>query len=122
MSVNKVILVGRLGRAPDKRATKSGSFITNLSIATNHVSSDREGNKRETVEWHIVTFFGRLAEVAERYLKTGDQAYIEGRIKTEKYTDKSGIERYVTKVIGEKLEMLGGRSNAGNEPEIDEPF
>lgn len=109
MSVNKAILVGHLGQDPDIRATASGMQVANLSLATNHVQYDKDGNKNETVEWHRVVMFGRQAEVCDQYLKKGSQIYIEGRIQTEKYTDRDGIERYVTKVIGERMQMLGGR-------------
>lgn len=111
MSVNKVILVGRLGADPEVRAAPSGVQVCNLSLATNHVAYDRDGNKNESTEWHRVVFFGRQAEVCEQYLRKGSQIYIEGRIQTRKYADKDGIERYLTEVIGEKLQMLGGRED-----------
>lgn len=111
MSVNKCILVGRLGADPELRASQSGIQVANLSLATNHVSYDRDGNKNESTEWHRITFFGRQAEVCEQYLRKGSQIYVEGRIQTRKYTDKDGIERYLTEVIGEKLQMLGGRED-----------
>ena len=109
MSVNKAILVGHLGQDPDIRATASGMQVANLSLATNHVSKDKDGNKNSQTEWHKVIFFGRQAEVCDQYLKKGSQIYIEGRIQTEKYTDRDGIDRYVTKIIGERMQMLGGR-------------
>ncbi|SPY08145.1 single-stranded DNA-binding protein [Oligella urethralis] len=112
MSVNKVILVGRLGADPEVRASQSGNQVANLSVATNHVSYDKDGNKNESTEWHRITFFGRQAEVCEEYLRKGNQVYVEGRIQTRKYTDKDGIERYLTEVIGEKLQMLGGREDS----------
>lgn len=112
MSVNKVILVGRLGADPDIRATASGMQVANLSLATNHVSKDKDGNKDSQTEWHKVIFFGRQAEVAEQYLRKGSQIYVDGRIQTRKYTDKDGIERYLTEVIGERLQMLGGREDS----------
>lgn len=111
MSVNKVILVGRLGADPDIRATASGMQVANLSLATNHVSKDKDGNKDSQTEWHKVIFFGRQAEVCAQYLRKGSQIYVEGRIQTRKYTDRDGIERYLTEVIGEKLQMLGGRDD-----------
>lgn len=111
MSVNKCILVGRLGADPELRASQSGNQVANLSLATNHVSYDRDGNKNESTEWHRITFFGRQAEICEQYLRKGSQIYVEGRIQTRKYTDKDGIERYLTEVIGEKLQMLGNRDD-----------
>ena len=112
MSVNKVILVGRLGADPELRASQSGIQVANLSLATNHVSYDKDGGKNESTEWHRVVFFGRQAEVCEQYLRKGSQVYVEGRIQTRKYTDKDGIERYLTEVIGERLQMLGGREDS----------
>lgn len=109
MSVNKVILVGRLGADPEVRATPSGVQVCNLSIATNHVAYDRDGNKNESTEWHRVVFFGRQAEVCGEYLRKGSQIYVEGRLQTRKYTDRDGIERYSTDVIGERMQMLGSR-------------
>ena len=111
MSVNKVILVGRLGADPESRATPSGLQVSNLRIATNHVAYDRDGGKNESTEWHRVVFFGRQAEVAEQYLRKGSQVYVEGRLRTNKYTDRDGIERYATEVVGERLQMLGGRDD-----------
>ncbi|OFV50411.1 single-stranded DNA-binding protein [Oligella sp. HMSC09E12] len=112
MSVNKVILVGRLGADPEARASQSGIQVANLSLATNHVSYDKDGGKNESTEWHRVVFFGRQAEVCEQYLRKGSQVYVEGRIQTRKYTDKDDIERYLTEVIGERLQMLGGREDS----------
>lgn len=112
MSVNKAILVGRLGADPESRATPSGVQVCNLSLATNHVAYDRDGNKNESTEWHRVVFFGRQAEVCEQYLRKGSQIYVEGRIQTRKYTDRDGIERYSTEIIGERMQMLGGRDDS----------
>lgn len=111
MSVNKVLIIGRLGADPEVRATPGGMQVANLRLATNHVSYDKDGNKNETVEWHRCVFFGRQAEVCEQYLRKGSQVYVEGRIQTRKYTDKDGIDRYITEIIGEKLQMLGGRED-----------
>lgn len=111
MSVNKVILVGRLGADPESRATPGGLQISNLRVATNHVAYDKDGNKTDSTEWHRVVFFGRQAEVCEQYLRKGSQVYIEGRLRTNKYTDRDGIERYATEVVGERMQMLGGRDD-----------
>lgn len=107
MSVNKVILVGRLGTDPESRATPAGLQVCNLSLATNHVSYDGDGKKNESTEWHRVVFFGRQAEVCEQYLRKGSQIYVEGRLQTRKYTDRDGIERYSTDIVGERMQMLG---------------
>lgn len=112
MSVNKVILVGRLGADPESRATPSGLQVSNLRVATNHVAYDRDGGKNESTEWHRVVFFGRQAEVADQYLRKGSQVYIEGRLRTNKYTDREGIERFATEIVGERLQMLGGRDDS----------
>lgn len=111
MSVNKVILVGRLGADPESRATPGGLQISNLRVATNHVAYDKDGNKNESTEWHRVVFFGRQAEVCEQYLRKGSQVYVEGRLRTNKYTDRDGVERYATEVVGERMQMLGGRGD-----------
>ncbi|OFS84226.1 single-stranded DNA-binding protein [Oligella sp. HMSC05A10] len=119
MSVNKVILVGRLGADPEARATPTGLQVCNLSIATNHVSYDRDGNKNESTEWHRVVFFGRQAEVCEQYLRKGSQIYVEGRLQTRKYTDRDGIERYATDVVGERMQMLGDVGRGPGSTSVD---
>ena len=122
MSVNKCILVGRLGADPELRATPGGLQVANLRIATNHVQYDKDGNKNESTEWHRAVFFGRQAEVCEKYLRKGSQIYVEGRLRTNKYTDRDGIERYQTEVVGERLQMLGGRDDnqqQGGKPSDD---
>lgn len=120
MSVNKVILVGRLGADPEARATPTGLQVCNLRIATNHVSYDRDGKKNESTEWHRVVFFGRQAEVCEQYLRKGSQVYVEGRLRTNKYTDRDGIERYATEVVGERMQMLGDVGRSFTHPEDDD--
>jgi len=114
--INKVILVGRLGNDPDVRYTASGSAVTTISIATSESWKDRNtGQQQERTEWHRVVFFGRLAEIAGQYLKKGSQVYVEGSLRTNKYTDKNGIERYSTDINANELQMLGGAgSNGGN--------
>lgn len=125
MSVNKVILVGHLGMDPEARVTQAGLDVCTLSVATNHVTYDENGNKKELVEWHRVILFKRLAEIAAEYLRKGSQAYIEGRLKTRKY-EKDGEVRYITEIIGEKLQMLSrpesGGANGFQDPETDSPF
>ena len=108
--INKVILVGNLGNDPDVKATQGGTTITTISVATSEQWKDKQtGQAQERTEWHRVKFFGRLAEIAGDYLKKGSQVYIEGSLRTDKYTDKSGIERYSTDIIANEMQMLGGR-------------
>jgi single-strand DNA-binding protein len=107
--INKVILVGNLGADPETRYTTSGSAITTIRVATSEQWKDKQtGETQERTEWHRVKFFGRLAEIAGEYLKKGRQVYIEGSLRTEKYTDKEGIERWSTDIIASEMQMLGG--------------
>ena len=113
--INKVILVGRLGNDPDVRYTASGSQVTNISVATTESWKDRNtGQQQERTEWHRVVFFGRLAEIAGQYLRKGSQVYVEGSLRTNKYTDRNGIERYSTDINANELQMLGGGGGGGN--------
>jgi single-strand DNA-binding protein len=109
-SVNKVILVGNLGRDPEMRYLPSGEAVANLAIATTDKYKDKSGQLVEATEWHRVSFFGRTAEVCGQYLKKGGQVYVEGSLRTRKYTDKEGIEKYATEIRGDRMQMLGGRS------------
>lgn len=115
--INKVILVGTLGKDPEVRYSQSGSALTSVSVATNESWKDKNGEKQERTEWHRVKFFGRLAEIAGEYLKKGGQVYIEGSLRTEKYTDKQGVEKYSTDIIANELQMLGGKSDGGERQE-----
>jgi single-strand DNA-binding protein len=109
-SVNKVILVGNLGRDPETRYMPEGGAITNVSIATTSQWKDKtSGDKKEETEWHRVVFYGRLAEIAGEYLKKGRSVYVEGRLKTRKWADKDGVEKFTTEVIADQMQMLGGR-------------
>lgn len=113
-SVNKVILVGNLGADPETRYLPSGDAVTNLRLATTDRFKDKaSGDMKELTEWHRVAFFGRLAEVAGEYLKKGSSVYVEGRIRTRKWTDQSGQERYSTEIVGEQMQMLSGRGTGG---------
>lgn len=115
-SVNKVIIVGNLGRDPEVRYMPSGDAIANIAVATSYKSKDRNtGEQKELTEWHRISFFGRLAEIVAQYLKKGSSVYVEGRLQTRKYTDKDGIERYATDVIAENMQMLGGRQGMGGD-------
>lgn len=120
MSVNKVILVGNLGRDPEMRYLPSGEAVASLSVATTDKFKDKSGVMQEVTEWHRVTFFGRTAEICGQYLKKGSQVYVEGSIRTRKYTDKEGIEKYATEIRGDRMQMLGGRSG-GNSADRGEP-
>lgn len=111
MSVNKVILVGRLGADPEVRQTQSGMSIAKISLATTERKKEDDGNWTEMTEWHRVTAFGRTAETAGQYLTKGRQIYVEGRLRTSKYTDKNGIEKYSTEVICDRLQFLGSKSD-----------
>jgi single-strand DNA-binding protein len=114
--INKVILVGNLGADPETRYTANGQAITSIRIATSESWTDKQtGQKQERTEWHRVKFFGRLAEIAGEYLKKGRQVYVEGRLQTDKYTDKEGVERYSTDIIANEMQMLGGMGERGAE-------
>src|SRR2546429_9617091 len=114
-SVNKVILVGNLGRDPETRYNPEGGAITNISIATTDPWKDKaSGEKQERTEWHRVVFFSRLAEIAGEYLKKGSQVYIEGSLRTRKWQDKEGKERTTTEIVADRMQMLGSRQGAGD--------
>ena len=112
-SVNKVILIGNLGRDPETRYMPDGGAITNISVATTDVWKDKNGEKQEKTEWHRVAFFGKLAEIAGEYLKKGSQVYVEGRLQTRKWQDKEGVDKYTTEVVADRMQMLGSRQGMG---------
>ena len=113
-SVNKVIIVGNLGRDPETRYLPSGEAVTNISVATTDKWKDKaSGELKENTEWHRVAFFGRLAEIAGEYLKKGSQVYVEGSLRTRKWQDKEGKDRYSTEIRGDVMQMLGSRAGAG---------
>ena len=111
MSVNKVILVGRLGRDPETRYMPNGDAITNFSLATDEQWRDRNGERQTRTEWHNVSLYGKLGEIANQYLRKGSQVFIEGKIQSRKYTDKDGIERMAYNIIGNEMKMLGNRND-----------
>ena len=115
-SVNKVILVGHLGRDPENRYLPSGEQVTSIAIATTESWKDKSGNKQENTEWHRISFFGKLAEIAGQHLKKGSQVYVEGRIRTNKYTDRNGVERYQTQIIADTMQMLGSKQDGSTQP------
>ncbi|HEY9144990.1 MAG TPA: single-stranded DNA-binding protein [Arenimonas sp.] len=111
--VNKVILVGNLGNDPDMKYTQGGMAICTLSLATSSVRKDKEGNQQERTEWHRVKLFGKLGEIAGEYLKKGRQVYIEGEIRYDKFTGQDGQEKYITEIIANEMQMLGGGGGEG---------
>ncbi len=112
-SVNKVILIGNLGRDPETRYMPDGGAITNISVATTDKWKDKAGEMQEKTEWHRVAFFGKLAEIAGEYLKKGSQVYVEGRLQTRKWQDKEGQDKYTTEVVANVMQMLGSRQGQG---------
>ena len=123
--VNKVILVGNLGQKPEMRYTATQSAVANLSIATTESWKDKEsGEMRDKTEWHRVVYFGKLAEIVEKYLDKGSSVYIEGKLQTRKWQDKSGADRWTTEIVGNELTMLGSRpsNNAQAQTESETPF
>ena len=114
-SVNKVILIGNLGRDPEVRYAASGSAICNVTLATSRQWKDKtSGERQEETEWHRVVFYDRLAEIAGEYLKKGRPVYVEGRLKTRKWTDKDGVEKYTTEIVASEMQLLGGREGGGS--------
>jgi single-strand DNA-binding protein len=114
-SVNKVILVGNLGRDPETRYMPNGDAVTNVALATTESWKDKNsGERKELTEWHRVTLYRKLAEVAKEYLRKGSQVYVEGRLQTRKWTDKEGVERYTTEIIADTMQMLGSRGSGNS--------
>ncbi len=112
-SINKVIIIGNLGRDPETRYMPDGGAITNISVATTDSWKDKNGEKQEKTEWHRVAFFGKLAEIAGEYLKKGSQVYVEGRLQTRKWQDKDGQDKYTTEIVAQQMQMLGSRQGMG---------
>ena len=119
--VNKAIVLGHLGRDPEMRYTQDGKAIANFSLATSESFKDKDGNKKENTEWHRVVLFGRIAEIAGEYLRKGGMAYVEGRLQTRKWTDKEGQERYTTEIIGDRLQLIGGKKEEGGSEHAPAP-
>jgi single-strand DNA-binding protein len=112
--INKVILIGHLGADPETRAMPSGMTVANMRLATTESWKDKQsGEQQERTEWHNVALFGRLGEIAAEYLRKGSQVYIEGRLRTRKWQDKEGRDRYTTEIVANEMQMLGGRGGAG---------
>jgi len=114
MSVNKVILVGRLGKDPETRYMTNGEAVTNATLATSENWKDKSGEKQEKTEWHNLVFYRRLAEIAGEYLKKGSQVYVEGKLQTRKWQTKEGQDRYTTEIVVAEMTMLGGKSSGGS--------
>src|SRR5450830_289437 len=120
-SVNKVIIVGNLGRDPETRYMPNGEAVTNVAVATTESWKDKNsGEKKELTEWHRITFYRKLAEIAGQYLKKGSQVYVEGRLQTRKWTDKDGVEKYTTEIIADTMQMLGSRQGMGGGASMDD--
>lgn len=113
--LNKVILIGRLGRDPEVRYMQNGEAVCNFSVATSESWKDQSGQRQERVEWHNITMYRRLAEIAGQYLKKGSQVYLEGKIQSRKYTDKNGAERTAYDIIANEMKMLGGGNDSGQQ-------
>ena len=120
MSVNKVILVGRLGKDPETRYMTNGEAATNVTLATSENWKDKSGEKQERTEWHNLVFYRRLAEIAGEYLKKGSQIYVEGKLQTRKWQDKEGKDRYTTEIVVNEMTMLGGKSSGSGSFEVVE--
>ena len=121
-SVNKVILVGNLGADPESRFMTNGDAVVNINIATTDSWKDKQtGEKREATEWHRVVFYRKLAEIAGQYLKKGSQVYVEGALKTRKWQDKEGVDRYTTEIVANEMKMLGSRQGLGAPSEERQP-
>ena len=113
-SINKVILIGNLGKDPETRYMPNGEAVTNITLATTETWKDKNGEKQEKTEWHRVTFYRKLAEIAGEYLKKGRPVYVEGRLETRKWLDKAGVERYTTEIIASDMKMLGNKPGASS--------
>lgn len=115
--VNKVIIIGHLGKDPEMRYLPDGTAVASMSLATSEQFKDRDGNKQERTEWHRISIFGRPAEVAGEYLRKGSQAYVEGRLQTRKWQDQQGQDRYTTEIICNRLQLLGSRNAGADSPD-----
>lgn len=121
-SINKVIVIGNVGKDPEAKTMPSGDAVSNLSLATSDRYKDKQtGEIKETTEWHRIAFFGKLAEIVNQYVKKGSQIYVEGRLRTRKWTDANGVEKYSTEIIGDTMQMLGGKSGGSAESATRHP-
>ena len=122
MSVNKVILVGHIGKDPEVRYMPSGEAIANASLATTEKWKGKDGEKQEKTEWHRISFFGKLAEIVSEYVKKGSLIYIEGRLQTRKWQDKEGNDKYTTEIVADRMQMLGAKDSKPAEPPQENPI
>ncbi len=121
-SVNKVILIGNLGRDPESRHMPSGEQVVNIALATTDSWKDKNGEKQERTEWHRIVIFGKLADIAAQYLRKGSPVYFEGSLRTRKWQNKEGQDQYTTEIVADKMQMLGSRSSGGSAPMDDDDF
>lgn len=121
--INKVTIVGNLGQDPEVRYMPSGGAVANISVATSETWKDKQtGEAKERVEWHKIVFYNKLAEIAGEYLKKGSQVYVEGSLRTRKWQDQSGQDRYTTEIVASEMQMLGGRAAGGMDPSYDQSY
>ncbi len=119
-SLNKAMIIGHLGRDPETRYMPNGDAVTNIAVATTESWKDKNsGEKKSVTEWHRVTFYRKLAEIAGQYLKKGSLVYLEGKLQTRKWTDKDGVERYTTEIIADSMQMLGGKPSGSEQGDVD---
>lgn len=119
--INKAILVGNLGNDPETKFTQGGMAVTKVSLATTSVRKDKSGNTQERTEWHRVTFFGKLGEIAGEYLRKGSMVYVEGSIRYDKFTGQDGVEKYTTDIIADEMQMLGGKPDGARQQSSNKP-
>lgn len=121
-SINKVILIGNLGKDPETRYMPNGDAVTTITMATTDTWKDKAGEKQEKTEWHRVVFYRKIAEIAGEFLRKGASVYIEGKLETRKWTDKAGVERYTTQIISDEMKMLGSKSGSTSHEPVDENY
>ena len=121
-SVNKVLIIGNAGKDPETKYTESGTAVCTLTMATKHSWKEKDGQRQEKTEWHRVVFWGKLAEIVDKYVKKGSQVYVEGRIETRKWTDKNGHDKYTTEIVADQMQMLSGKPKAEVDNDDEVPF
>ena len=121
-SINKAIIIGNAGKDPETKYTESGTAVCTLTLATKHSWKEKDGQRQEKTEWHRVVFWGKLAEIVDKYVKKGSQVYVEGRIETRKWTDKNGHDKYTTEIVADQMQMLSGRPKAEVDNDDEVPF
>lgn len=121
-SVNKVLIIGNAGKDPETKYTESGTAVCTLTLATKHSWKEKDGQRQEKTEWHRVVFWGKLAEIVDKYVKKGSQVYVEGRIETRKWTDKNGNDKYTTEIVADQMQMLSGKPKTEVDNDDEVPF